>query len=36
MIRTSLKPEVNAIGTIILVMTISSSVIALWLTKYRG
>ena len=36
MMRTSLKPEVNAIGTIILFMTISSSVIALWLTKYRG
>ena len=36
MMRTSLKPEVNAIGTIILFMTISSSAIALWLTKYRG
>ena len=36
MMRTSLKPEVNAIGTIILFMTISSSAIALWITKYRG
>ena len=36
MMRTSLRPSVNAIGTIILLMTISSSIIALWITKYRG
>ena len=36
MMRTSLRPSVNAIGTIILFMTISSSIIALWITKYRG
>ena len=28
--------NVNAIGTIILFMTISSSIIALWITRYRG
>tara|TARA_Y100000590_G_scaffold172367_1_gene197151 strand:- start:4651 stop:5424 length:774 start_codon:yes stop_codon:yes gene_type:complete len=36
MMRTSLRPSVNAIGTIILLMTISSSIIALWITRYRG
>ena len=36
MMRTSLRPSVNAIGTIILFMTISSSIIALWITRYRG
>jgi spermidine/putrescine transport system permease protein len=36
MIRTGLTPMVNAIGTLILVLTIGSSLIALKLTRYRG
>ena len=36
MIRTGLTPSVNAIGTLILVLTIGSSLIALRLTRYRG
>lgn len=36
MIRTALKPTVNAIGTLILLITIGSTLLALWLTKYRG
>jgi spermidine/putrescine transport system permease protein len=36
MIRTGLTPAVNAIGTLILLLTIGSSLIALRLTRYRG
>ncbi len=36
MIRTGLTPSVNAIGTLILLLTIGSTVIALQLTRYRG
>jgi spermidine/putrescine transport system permease protein len=36
MIRTGLTPAVNAIGTLILLLTIGSTVIALQLTRYRG
>ena len=36
MIRTGLTPTVNAIGTLILLLTIGSTMIALWLTRYRG
>jgi spermidine/putrescine transport system permease protein len=36
MIRTGLTPAVNAMGTLILLLTISSTIIALRLTKYRG
>lgn len=36
MIRTALRPTVNAIGTLIILLTIGSTLIALWLTKYRG
>lgn len=36
MIRTGLTPAVNAIGTLILLLTIGSSLIALRLTQYRG
>ncbi len=35
-IRTGLRPTVNAIGTTILVLTVGSTLIALWLTRYRG
>ncbi len=36
MIRTQLTPSVNAIGTVLIVLSLCSSVIALKLTKYRG
>lgn len=36
MIRTSLTPAANAIGTLILLMTVGSTLSALWLTRYRG
>jgi len=36
MIRTALTPAANAVGTLILVMTIGTTLIALWLTRYRG
>ena len=36
MMRTGLKPTVNAIGTLIIVLSIGFTLIALWLTKYRG
>jgi spermidine/putrescine transport system permease protein len=36
MIRTGLTPTVNAIGTLIILLTIGSTVVALWLTRYRG
>lgn len=36
MLRTSLDPSINALGTLILLATIGSSVIALSLTRYRG
>ena len=36
MIRTGLTPSVNAIGTLILLLTIGSTMIALQLTRYRG
>jgi len=36
MIRTGLTPSVNAIGTLILLLTMGSSLIALRLTRYRG
>lgn len=36
MLRTSLDPSINALGTLVLVLTLSLSVIALKLTRYRG
>lgn len=36
MIRTSLTPAANAVGTLILVMTVGTTLIALRLTRYRG
>ena len=35
-IRTALRPTVNAIGTTMLVLTVGSTLIAIWLTRYRG
>lgn len=36
MMRSSLTPVVNAIGTLLLCATILSTLIALWMTRYRG
>lgn len=36
MIRTGLTPAVNAIGTLLIMLSVGSTLIALWLTKYRG
>jgi len=36
MIRTSLTPAANAVGTLILIMTVGTTLIALRLTRYRG
>jgi spermidine/putrescine transport system permease protein len=35
-LRTGLSPSINAVGTLVLFVTISSSLIALNLTRYRG
>ena len=36
MLRTSLDPSINALGTLVLVMTLGSSVIAFKMMSYRG
>ena len=36
MLRTSLDPSINALGTLILGATIGSSAVALWITRHRG
>ena len=36
MMRSLLTPTVNAVGTLIVILTISSTLIGLWLTRYRG
>lgn len=36
MIRAALTPMANAIGTLILILTIGTTLVALWLTRYRG
>ncbi|MEG6509202.1 ABC transporter permease subunit [Methyloligella sp. 2.7D] len=36
MLRTSLDPSINALGTLVLVMTVGSSIIAFKTTRYRG
>ncbi len=36
MLRRSLDPSINALGTLILAVTIGSSLVALKITKYRG
>jgi spermidine/putrescine transport system permease protein len=35
-IKTTLDPSINAIATLLLVMTVSLTMIALRLTRYRG
>ena len=36
MMRSSLTPMVNAIGTLLLAATIASTLLGLWMTRYRG
>ncbi|MEX2200804.1 MAG: ABC transporter permease [Dongiaceae bacterium] len=36
MLRTAIDPSINALGSIIIVATIGSSALALYLTRYRG
>ena len=36
MMRSSLTPVVNAIGTLLLAATIASTLLGLWMTRYRG
>jgi spermidine/putrescine transport system permease protein len=36
MLRTSLDPSINALGTLIITATITSSIIAFRITRYRG
>ncbi len=36
MLRTSLDPSINALGTLILAATIGATILALWMTRYRG
>ena len=36
MIRTKLDPSINAIATILITLTIGSTMIAIWISRYRG
>jgi spermidine/putrescine transport system permease protein len=36
MIRTSLDPSINAVATMLIVLSIGSTVFALAISKYRG
>jgi spermidine/putrescine transport system permease protein len=36
MLRRTLGPQINAIGTLLLTLTVGSTLIALWITRYRG
>jgi spermidine/putrescine transport system permease protein len=36
MLRTGLDPSINALGSMVLVMTIGTAGMALWLTRYRS
>ncbi|MSP83348.1 MAG: ABC transporter permease [Alphaproteobacteria bacterium] len=35
-VRTYLDPSINAIGTILITLTVGSTAIALWISRYRG
>ncbi|MBL8710108.1 MAG: ABC transporter permease [Rhodospirillaceae bacterium] len=35
-IRTTLDPSINAVGTIILLLTMISAALAMWVSRYRG
>lgn len=36
MLRTTVDPTINAVGTIIIVLTVGMTALALWMTRYRG
>jgi spermidine/putrescine transport system permease protein len=36
MMRSSITPMINAIGTLLLVATVAATVLGLWMTRYRG
>ena len=36
MLRTNVSPMINAVGTLLIMMSVGSTLIALYLTKYRG
>jgi spermidine/putrescine transport system permease protein len=36
MMRSSITPVINAIGTLLLVATVAATVLGLWMTRYRG
>lgn len=36
MLRRTLGPQINAIGTLLLTLTVGSTLIALWVSRYRG
>ncbi|MEG6508375.1 ABC transporter permease [Methyloligella sp. 2.7D] len=36
MLRTTIDPTINAVGTVIICLTIGMTAIALWVTRYRG
>lgn len=36
LVRTSLDPTINALATLLIAFSIGSTVIALWLSRYRG
>ena len=36
MIRTQTDPTINAIATLLVALTVGSSLVAMWVTKYRG
>jgi len=36
MLRTTIDPSINAVGTLIILLTVGLTVIALWITRYRG
>ena len=36
LVRTTLDPTINAIATLLILASIGSTVLALWLSRYRG
>lgn len=36
MLRTGLDPSINALGSLVLIMTMGTAGVALWLTRYRS
>jgi spermidine/putrescine transport system permease protein len=36
MVRTSLDPTINAMATLLIMLSIGSTIVALWVSRYRG